>query len=360
MIDGGGKATAGTAAGGRKPLRPGIAGACILFSTVIFLFILIGYRVQSREFYSGILITEFGIMLLPALVFTAISGVSFRGSLRLGPFRPVNIPIVIGIMIFAIPVAGLMNVLNLLLVDSIFGKVVVTSLPSAQNGTQFLVNLLVIAGSAGICEEVLFRGVIQRSFERIGTVPSILLAALLFSLTHLDFQKILGTFALGVLIGYIVYRTNSLYCGILAHFTNNAAAVAATFISEQMLKRFGDSGALPSETLGSGEIFDVFSTMPREVLIIVLAVYGFMFLFAAVILVLMIFLLTRANPVPREPAPITAALWGETRKHGEAKGLLYLLPGILLILAWFYVQANLFMGRQDFLTEAFLLLIGSA
>jgi len=201
MIDSGEKATAALAGENVKKLRPGVDGACVLFSVVIILFVLLGYRIQSREFYSGILITEFMLILLPALVFAAISGVRFKEALRLDKFRPVNIPIVIGIMIFAIPVATLLNVLNLLAVDSIFGKTVMTSLPAAENGVQLLVNILVIAGSAGICEEVLFRGVLQRSFERFGTAGSILLAALLFSLTHLDFQKILGTFALGALIG---------------------------------------------------------------------------------------------------------------------------------------------------------------
>jgi len=355
----GGKATAGLAADDRKNLWPGISGACILYSAVIILFIFLGYRVQSREFYSGILITEFGIMLLPALVFTALSGVRFREALRLGPFRPANIPVVIGIMIFAVPVAALFNVLNLFLVNSIFGKVFVSSLPSAKNDAQFVVNLLVIAGSAGICEEVLFRGVLQRSFERFGAARSILLAALLFSLTHLDFQKIFGTFLLGALIGYIVYRTNSLYCGILAHFTNNAAAVTVSYISEKLLKAIQPSGGPTSGSVDFSEVFDTFSMLSKEELIIVFMIYGFMFLFAAVIFILMVFLLTRVNPVPPKPIPYEQEPAGEVETRGKAKGLLWLLPAILMILLWFYVQATAFLGIQNIVTETFKLLVGS-
>ncbi|HOJ79997.1 MAG TPA: type II CAAX endopeptidase family protein [Clostridiales bacterium] len=359
MIDSGEKATAALAGENVKKLRPGVDGACVLFSVVIILFVLLGYRIQSREFYSGILITEFMLILLPALVFAAISGVRFKEALRLDKFRPVNIPIVIGIMIFAIPVATLLNVLNLLAVDSIFGKTVMTSLPAAENGVQLLVNILVIAGSAGICEEVLFRGVLQRSFERFGTAGSILLAALLFSLTHLDFQKILGTFALGALIGYIVYRTNSLYCGMLAHFTNNATAVFASYISGKMLEAFQLSDRMPSGPADISALFDTFAALPVEQKMIIFMVYGFVFLFVAIVLTLLVYSLTRANRVSPVTMPHGSGLSYGTPAQGKAKGLLWLLPGIILILLWFYVQANGFLGIQNAVTEAFRLLIGA-
>lgn len=359
MIDSGEKATAALAGENVKKLRPGVDGACVLFSVVIILFVLLGYRIQSREFYSGILITEFMLILLPALVFAAISGVRFKEALRLDKFRPVNIPIVIGIMIFAIPVATLLNVLNLLAVDSIFGKTVMTSLPAAENGVQLLVNILVIAGSAGICEEVLFRGVLQRSFERFGAAGSILLAALLFSLTHLDFQKILGTFALGALIGYIVYRTNSLYCGMLAHFTNNATAVFASYISGKMLKAFQLSDRMPSGPADISALFDTLAALPVEQKMIIFMVYGFVFLFVAIVLTLLVYSLTRANRVSPVTMPHGSGLSYGTPAQGKAKGLLWLLPGIILILLWFYVQANGFLGIQNAVTEAFRLLIGA-
>lgn len=347
----------GTAA---ETVRPAVAGTCILFSGVILLFIFLGYRVQVRGFYSGILITEFVLMMLPALLFAAFSGIRFREALRLGRFRPVNIPIVIGIMLFAIPLAALFNILNLLLVDSIFGRTVVTSLPVAETETQLLVNILVIAGSAGLCEEVLFRGVIQRAFERYGTVRSILMAAFLFSLTHLDFQKILGTFVLGALIGYIVYRTNSLYCGMLAHFTNNAVAVTVAYISQKLMNMFQQPGGTTSSPQDFSDVFEVFSAMPAGQLLFVFMIYGFMFLFAAIVFILLVYLLNRVNRTRPKAVPYASGLSSEIQPSGKVKGLLWLLPGLLLILLWFYVQANGFMGMQNIVTETFKYLIGAA
>jgi membrane protease YdiL (CAAX protease family) len=71
-----------------------------------------------------------------------------------------------------------------------------------------------------VCEEILFRGAIQRGFEKLGAIKSIILTAFLFGLMHQDFQKLLGTFLLGCIIGFIVYRSDSIIGGMFAHFTN--------------------------------------------------------------------------------------------------------------------------------------------
>jgi len=74
-----------------------------------------------------------------------------------------------------------------------------------------------------------FRGVIQRGLERLGAVKSILINGVSFGLIHFDFQRLFGTFLLGALIGFLVYRSNSLLVGMFAHFTNNSIAVRHFF-----------------------------------------------------------------------------------------------------------------------------------
>lgn len=350
----------GPAETGAGTSMPGVARASVLFSGVILILVFFGYRVQSRDMYSGLLITEFVLILLPVLLFSVISGIRPGEALRLNAFRPVNVPIVIGIMLFALPLATLSNLLNLLLVNSVFGRIMVVPLPSAKNGTQLLVNILVIAGSAGICEEVLFRGYIQRAFERFGAARSILLTAFLFSLFHLDFQKIFGTFMLGALIGYIVYRTSSLYCGMLAHFTNNAVAVVISYISEWMLRVSKPPDMTVPAPQNINAIFDMFAAMPAEQLIFTIMVYGFMLIFAAIVVILLVYSLAKVNPAAAKSEPHISALSDGISPGGSAKRLLWLLPGLFIILLWFYVQANGFLGIQNAVTETFRLLIGAA
>ena len=346
--------------------NPGIIQACMLFSLTIVLFIFIGYRVQARELYSGILITEFGLIMLPAFLFLLIFRYDFKAVLRLNRTRALNFLATFGIMIFAIPIAGVFNLLNLLLVNSIFGKVVLQQVPVANNGQELLISILVIAGSAGLCEEFLFRGVLQRSFERFGAVRAILLAAFLFSITHMDFQKIFGTFLLGALMGIIVYRTNSLYCGIFAHFTNNALAVLISYAATKVMTIFQGTGVkAPGET-DFNTLFSSFSTLPPQQLIFVFFVYGFMFLFIAAMFILLLYALIRLNPAaPAVQGNAYANIQAgsaqseimETSRNG-VKGLLWLLPGALLIAGIFYFQSYLFTGADNSLIDAARRLLG--
>ena len=346
--------------------RPGIIQICILFSFTIILFIFVGYRVQNKEFYSGILITEFGLIMLPALLFLVVFRFDLKAVLRLNGTRPLNFLVTFGIMLFAIPLAGVFNLLNLLLVNSIFGKVIIQQAPAAQNGQELLISILVIAGSAGLCEEFLFRGVIQRGFERFGAVRAILLAAFLFSLTHMDFQKIFGTLLLGALIGFIVYRTNSLYCGIFAHFTNNAMAVLISYAATKLMSLFQGTGVNVPEETDLSTLFSTFSTLPPEQLIVVFFIYGFMFLFVVAVFILLLYALIRMNPVRRvmlgnEPANIhtgsTQSEILESSRNG-AKGLVWLLPGILLIAGIYYFEVYRFTGVENGLIDTVRQLLG--
>lgn len=354
--------------------KPGIAQTCILFSITIILFIFVGYRVQSREFYSGILISEVGLIMLPALLFLIFFRFNIKAVLRLNRTRPLNFLITFGIMIFAIPLAGVFNLLNLLLVNTVFGKVMIRQAPVAQNGQELLISILVIAGSAALCEEFLFRGVIQRGFESFGAKRAILLAALLFSLMHMDFQKIFGTFLLGVLIGFIVYRTNSLYSGIFAHFTNNALAVLISYAATKLMSMFQDVGTGISEETDLSSLFSSFSDLPVQQLMIVFIIYGFLFLFIAIVFILLLYALIRSNPISRiEQRTQYAEIQGEPNQgqgissaaktsialKGGLKELLWLLPGIFLIACIYYFEVYQFTGEENGIIEMARRLLGA-
>lgn len=336
------------------PGRPGILQVGILYSITILLFLLVGYRVQNNEIYSGLLITEFGLVMLPALLFLLLFRFNLRDVLRLNGTKPLNFLLAFGIMLFAIPLASVFNLINLFLVNSIFGKIVVQPIPAAQNGLELLLGILVFAGSAGICEEFLFRGVIQRGLERAGKVKAILITALLFSLMHMDFQKIFGTFFLGALIGFMVYRSNSLYCGMFSHFTNNALAVLATYGSAKLAKLLNQAGSAIPKEMDLNGLFSAFDALPKNQLILVLFIYGFMLLFLAVIFVLLLFAFIKVNPVRKDPSAI--------REHKPARGwmirLVGFVPGLLAVAVIYFVEVRGFIGAGNWFTKMIRQLLG--
>lgn len=90
---------------------------------------------------------------------------------------------------------------------------------------RFSVTVLAI-GIAPVVEEFFFRGLIQRPLERrYGAAAGITGAAALFALIHLLPWVLPLHFFLGLVFGWAVYVTRSIWAGTLLHAANNAAAV---------------------------------------------------------------------------------------------------------------------------------------
>jgi len=95
-----------------------------------------------------------------------------------------------------------------------------------------LFNLFMIAFLPAIGEELLFRGVIQKIFT--GWTKSahlgIWIAAILFSAFHLQFYGFLPRLLLGVMFGYLLVWSGTMWLPMIAHFLNNAAAVTGIWL----------------------------------------------------------------------------------------------------------------------------------
>lgn len=75
-------------------------------------------------------------------------------------------------------------------------------------------------------EEMLFRGFIQRIFERnMGGLVAIILSALVFGTLHFNLDFIPGITLLGLLLGYIFYRTGNLVYPFIAHALFNLVSL---------------------------------------------------------------------------------------------------------------------------------------
>ncbi|MCK9269362.1 MAG: CPBP family intramembrane metalloprotease [Bacteroidales bacterium] len=90
-----------------------------------------------------------------------------------------------------------------------------------------IANLFIIALMAAVGEELLFRGILQKLFTNwLGNVHlGVLVTSVLFSMFHLQFFGFLPRLLLGILFGYMLVWSGSLWLPVLAHFINNASAV---------------------------------------------------------------------------------------------------------------------------------------
>lgn len=91
--------------------------------------------------------------------------------------------------------------------------------------------LLVVACVPAVAEELLFRGLIQRSLEKaLPGLQAALMAGVVFGLYHFNPFAVVPLIGLGCYFGILRYRSNSVVIAMTAHFVNNAlAAIAAYF-----------------------------------------------------------------------------------------------------------------------------------
>ncbi|MDB5157326.1 MAG: hypothetical protein JWR50_2033 [Mucilaginibacter sp.] len=103
--------------------------------------------------------------------------------------------------------------------------------------SSMLFKLLVVGLLTAIVEEFMFRGIIQTIFIKWTKNPyvAIWITAALFSAFHMEFFGFLPRMLLGVLFGYFVAWSGSIWTSVWAHFINNGTAVIVTYLYQNKL-----------------------------------------------------------------------------------------------------------------------------
>jgi len=116
--------------------------------------------------------------------------------------------------------------------------------------------IISIAIMAPLVEELLFRGAIQGHLLRKGMKPvyAILIASAVFGIVHMNPIQIPFAFAIGMIFGWLYYRTGSVVPGMIGHFINNSiATIQMALLSEEELN------TKTIEWLGEGPTYALFA-----------------------------------------------------------------------------------------------------
>lgn len=93
------------------------------------------------------------------------------------------------------------------------------------------VTLISVSLFAPFFEEWLCRGVILRGLLRhVRPVWAVIISALFFALIHMNLWQAVPAFLMGLVFGYVYYKTGSLKLTMLMHFANNTMAFIASRI----------------------------------------------------------------------------------------------------------------------------------
>ena len=217
-----------------------VTGANTVFFifTVLFLLaqvvLLILSAVHGPDFidnhmYPILLVNQYFLILIPVLFYLFIGRLNFKEVLRLKPPGVLPSLLIIACAIPAYFVASFINTFLMYFLQFL-GDIPAQSIPVPKDVKELIIGLFIVALSPAICEEALHRGVMLKAYEKRGSVTAVVITAVIFGFFHFDITNLLGPIFLGLLIGYYVIRTNSIFAGMLAHFANNAIAEVIQYI----------------------------------------------------------------------------------------------------------------------------------
>ena len=185
------------------------------------------------------LIVQYPLQFLPAMVYAANQS---RRNMMFDPgyvldnkhFQPYGLGLMIlitvvmtfaSMFVFDLPNYWNMQLTNKSSILSQFYDMIM-ELMKEMTGGPFWSSFLVVAIFAPIFEEWLCRGMVLRGLlTKMKPVWAIVISALFFAVIHANPWQALNAFLIGLVMGYVYFKTGSLILTMIIHFVNNGTAV---------------------------------------------------------------------------------------------------------------------------------------
>jgi sodium transport system permease protein len=231
---------------GRKVPLPG--ESMLLVAMVAVLFFWAGIQIQIRLGEPGVIVSQLLVLLLPAVLFVRLGGFDPVRTLSLR--RPDATSVVGGVvlMLGAIPLVWVLGWLQTFVLPVPWELLEgMQDLITADSAARLGWLLLMLAVTPAICEEAVFRGVLLGGTRGLTPWRMVVLNGVVFGTFHLSTETVirfLPSATLGMVIAWAVWRTGSLFVGILMHFLNNGSIVVVAS-STTLQDLFSDPGAPP-------------------------------------------------------------------------------------------------------------------
>lgn len=125
----------------------------------------------------------------------------------------------------------------------------------------------VVAVVPAFCEETMFRGFIQRSFEmKMKPFWAALITAVFFGLYHFNPYGLIALVCLGFFFGFAAYTSETIVLPIILHFLNNFIAVTMYFI-------YGDQELVNNPTITKSELMPTLAALVGLIIIFFSLIY---------------------------------------------------------------------------------------
>ncbi len=154
--------------------------------------------------------------------------------------QAVIIPLIaiVGIMAFLPLATGFVE-----LIEFITQKKFETNVTIGDQWWEILISIVVFCLLPAIGEEILFRGGVARGLKRKNYLFAIIMSGFMFSIFHGSAAQTVHQFFIGMVFAYLYFVTGSLLASMLAHFANNALALALGYLPLDDLSKVMPLGA---------------------------------------------------------------------------------------------------------------------
>jgi sodium transport system permease protein len=266
VLFGGGSGQAVKGGGWRERIRawrqaehgiPLPAEAMAFIALIALLYFHLGTRLQGSLGERGLLASQWGLLALPALALAALGPYDWRRTLAIR--RPPAKALLAAALIAlgGIPVGWSIVWLEMQMFEGgLEALVPLQDLLTATDGRRALWLFFIAALTPAICEELVFRGVLLQSLGReMRGWHAVVLSAAIFGAFHLSFEtalRFLPTAFIGLLMGWVVWHSRSIFASMLMHFVNNAFVVMLLWQpAVQKLAFRGESLSWPTVAAGA-------------------------------------------------------------------------------------------------------------
>ncbi len=237
VLFGGGSGSTDDGTGWRARLReaagsgrvPSPEAAMLFVAGVAVLFFWAGVALQLRLGERGLLAAEWLLLFVPALLFVRLGGFDPVATMQLRAPSRRALGGALLLIVGATPVAwgiGWIQTFFLPIPWEVLEGL--EDLVTADSPGRLAWLLFLLAVTPALCEEVVFRGVLLGGTRSLTPWRFVVLNGLVFGAFHLSFEtaiRFLPTAWLGMVIAWAVWRTRSLWTGVLMHVLNNGAIV---------------------------------------------------------------------------------------------------------------------------------------
>jgi membrane protease YdiL (CAAX protease family) len=191
--------------------KSGMWGIALFLISLILVYTL-GRMIQEQNLVVGLLITEIFFIFFPALLIIQFCKLDI---LEYFDIRKLNLTILIKTLMSA-----LLSIV-IIIVILIFMGLYFPIEPIQININDPILFMLISISIAPICEEFMFRGGIQMILAAAGVKRAVIYTAAMFALFHGHLTRVPTTLIVGLVCGYLVVSTKSLYPAMGAHAVVN-------------------------------------------------------------------------------------------------------------------------------------------